>query len=172
MAKMPVVDRTSASGTDEAGQGRLWPSLAYSRQVEKLRGAIGKRIYLVELKPDDINLGIHLSDTAHELLAVVDFPRSDPAVGLAPHLIVLDDGRGVNLGRIARISMDTPFNPPKNLVLYEDRFLMDELLRRERRLSHEFTGERSRELLARVLGKQDGEPQALGQEERHRMPGE
>ena len=39
----------------------------------------GKRIYIVELRPDDINLGIHLSDTAYELLAVLEFPRPDPA---------------------------------------------------------------------------------------------
>ena len=30
----------------------------------------------------------------------MDFPRPDPVRGLAPHLILLDDGRGVNLGRI------------------------------------------------------------------------
>ena len=139
---------------------RLWPSLVYSRQVESLKGAVGKKIYLVELRPDDINLGIHLSDTAYELLAVLDFPRPDPASGLAPHLLLLDDGRGINLGRIARVSVNTPFNPPREQVLYEDRFLMDRLLRRERQLSHEFTTERSKLLLARVLGKKPEEAEA------------
>jgi len=140
-------------GVVHSQRERLWPSLDYSRQVEILKRSVGKRIYLVELRPDDINLGIHLSDTAYELLAVLDFPRPDPASGLAPHLLLLDDGRGINLGRVARVSVDTPFNPPCEQVLYEDRFLMDRLLRRERQLSHQFTVERSRQLLARVLGK-------------------
>jgi len=140
-------------GGADSEKERLWPSLAYSRQVEVLEDAVGKRIYIVELRPDDINLGIHLSDTAYELLAVLEFPRPDPGAGLAPHFILLDDGRGINLGRIARVSVDTPFNPPREQVLYEDRFLMDRLLRRERQLSHRFTAERSRQLLARILGK-------------------
>lgn len=151
-----MTERPAESGQGDeqiAGQGRLWPSLDYSRQVEVLRKAIGEKVYLVELKPDDINLGIHLSDTAFELLAVLDFPRPDPAIGLAPHLVLLDDGRGINLGRVVRISIDTPFDPPADKRLYEDHFLVEKLLRRERQLSHEFTAERSRQLLARVLGK-------------------
>ncbi|WP_456405045.1 hypothetical protein [Thiolapillus sp.] len=137
----------------EREQGRLWPSKAYSRQLETLKKAIGQKVYLVELKPDDINLGIHLSDTPFELLAVLDFPRPDPAQGLAPHFVLLDDGRGINLGRIARITVDTPFDPPKAQVLYEDRFLMGHLLQREQQLSHKFTEERSKLLLGRLLGK-------------------
>jgi len=141
------------TGEKEAAQGRLWPSSSYSRQVKTLRGAIGQKVYLVELKPDDATLGIHLSDTAHELLAVLDFPRPDPALGLAPHLILLDDGRGINLGRIARITVGSPFRPSRKQILYEDSLLMDRLLRRERRLSHQFMAERSRLLLGQVLGR-------------------
>ncbi|HDK37811.1 MAG TPA: hypothetical protein ENG92_02185 [Thiolapillus brandeum] len=134
-------------------QGLLWPSPTYSCQVEVLKSAIGQKVYLVELRPDNINLGIHLSDTAFELLAVLDFPRPDPSISLAPHLVLLDDGRGINLGRIARISIDTPFNPPVEHLLYEDNFLMEKLLRRKRQLSHEFTEVRSKLLLGKLLGK-------------------
>ncbi|MBL3600586.1 MAG: hypothetical protein JMN25_12095 [gamma proteobacterium endosymbiont of Lamellibrachia anaximandri] len=142
----------ATSGTDEA-QDRLWPSPVYTRQIEALKSAIGKKVYLVELKPGDINMGIRLSDTAFELLGVVDFPRPDPTKGIAPHLILLDDGRGINLGHIARISLDTPFSPSAANTLYQDRFLMQNLLLRKRRLSKASIAAKSKALLGRMLGK-------------------
>lgn len=132
---------------------RIWPSADYSQQVERLRKSIGREIYLVELKPEDIHLGIRYSDTPFELLEVLEFPRPDPARGLAPHLILLDDGRGINLGRIARITVDTPYSPPTENILYQESFLMERLLLRERRLSERAIAERSRLLLGRFLGK-------------------
>ncbi|MBA1443701.1 MAG: hypothetical protein M3H12_06330 [Chromatiales bacterium] len=141
-----------ASGTDDA-QDRLWPSPAYTRQVAALKNAIGKKVYLVELKPGDINMGIRLSDTPFELLGVVDFPRPDPTKGIAPHLILLDDGRGINLGHIARISLNTPFSPSTANTLYQDRFLMQNLLLRERRLSKASIAAKSKALIGRLLGK-------------------
>lgn len=134
-------------------QGRLWPSPAYSQQVEKLKSAVGSKIYFVELKPSEFDMGIHLSDTAYELIAVTDFPKPDPSRGIAPHLIILDDGHGINLGHIARISVRTPFNPPADDILYQDNFLMQRLLFRERRLSKESITATSKALLARILGK-------------------
>ncbi len=133
--------------------GGLWPSASYTRQIAALKAAVGKKIYLVELKPSDINLGIRLSNTPHELLAVIDFPRPDPNQGLAPHLLLLDDGRGVNLGRIARISLNTPFSPSAPDILYQNASLMDTLLLRDRQLSKAFIGARSQALLGRLLGK-------------------
>lgn len=132
---------------------RIWPSADYNRQVERLKQAIGREIYLVELKPEAINLGIRFSDTPFELLDVVDFPRPDPARGLAPHLILLDDGRGINLGRLARITIDTPYRPPPENILYQESLLMQRLLLRERRLSETAIAERSKLLLGRFLGK-------------------
>ncbi|WP_260295731.1 hypothetical protein [Sedimenticola hydrogenitrophicus] len=138
----------------EAWQGeRIWPSAEYNRQVERLKQAIGREIYLVELRPEAINLGIRFSDTPFELLAVLDFPRPDPAHGLTPHLILLDDGRGINLGRLARITIDTPYSPPAENILYQESFLMQRLLLRERRLSEASIAERSKLLLGRFLGK-------------------
>ncbi|MCW8976880.1 MAG: hypothetical protein OQL10_14265 [Sedimenticola sp.] len=132
---------------------RIWPSAGYSRQVERLKQSIGKPIFLVELKPEAINMGIRFSDTPYELVDVIDFPRPDPAQGIAPHLILLDDGRGINLGRIARITIGTPYSPPEENILYQESFLMENLLLRERRLSHASIAERSKILLGRLLGK-------------------
>jgi len=140
--------------TDEADlSDRLWPSPAYSRQIEALKRAIGQALFLVELKPGDINLGIRISDTPFELLGVVEFPRPDPENGLAPHLLLLDDGRGINLGRIARITVNTPFDPPAEEILYQDGFLMQRLLFCERSLSKASIAAKSRVLLGKILGK-------------------
>ncbi|MBU0500842.1 MAG: hypothetical protein KJ558_05615 [Gammaproteobacteria bacterium] len=135
------------------GEGRIWPSPGYLHQVERLKGAIGQRIYLVEIKPGDINLGVRLSDTSYELLGVLDFPRPDPLKGLAPHLLLLDDGRGLNLGRVIRVSINSPFSPPEADILYQESFLMERLLTRESQLTKETIAARSRMLLGRLLGK-------------------
>ncbi|MFP4063424.1 MAG: hypothetical protein ACLFS2_11600, partial [Halochromatium sp.] len=100
------VERVKMASTDDAqsdgdAAGGLWPPADYQAQVERLRAAIGERIYLAELRETDVQLGVQLTDRAYELLDVIDFPRPDPARGLTPHLILLDDGRGLNLGRIA-----------------------------------------------------------------------
>jgi len=80
---MTSADDTQSDGS--SGAGGLWPSTDYQAQIERLRAAIGERIYLAELRDTEVQLG------------VIDFPRPDPARGLAPHLILLDDGRGLNL---------------------------------------------------------------------------
>jgi hypothetical protein len=144
---------TQAVHAKEGAQGRLWPSSAYTQQIEALKNAIGKKIYLVELKPGDRNMGVRLLGTAYELIAVTDFPRPDPAKGIAPHLILIDDSRGINLGRIVRITFNTPFNPPESDILYQDTFLMQRLLLRERWLSRASIAAKSKALLGRILGK-------------------
>ena len=129
----------------------LWPSADYHSQVERLRAAIGARIYLVELVESAIQLSVHLSGTAYELLGILDFPRPDPTRGLAPHLLLLDDGRGVNLGRIARVSR-RPFAPAPADLLYLDRAAHENLLFAERRLSRDFLAQRARIALGECLG--------------------
>ncbi|WP_201247109.1 hypothetical protein [Halochromatium salexigens] len=145
-----------ASGDDahsgSNAEGGLWPSADYQAQVERLRAAVGEPIYLAELRETDIQLGVHLSDRAYLLLGVIDFPRPDPARGLAPHLILLDDGRGVNLGRIARISRQ-PFQPTDDQLLYLDRAADQTLLFADRRLSQRFIAERTQAVLGQVLGR-------------------
>lgn len=130
----------------------LWPSEAYLHQVEQLRALVGQTIYLIELHPTEINLGVSLTGTPHVLLGLIDFPRPDPARGIAPHLILLDDGRGVNLGRIARVS-STPFSPKVAEILYEDAEITRNLLFAEQRLSKGWIAGRSRELLGALLGQ-------------------
>jgi hypothetical protein len=130
----------------------LWPAADYHRQVEDLRSAVGERIYVAELRDTETQLGVHLSDRAYELLGVIDFPRPDPQRGLAPHLVLLDDGRGLNLGRIARISR-RPFQPAADDVLYLDREADQTLLFADRRLSKRFIAERAQAALGQVLGQ-------------------
>jgi hypothetical protein len=140
----------SAFEADPLGAG-LWPSADYHRQVEHLRAAIGETVYLVELVESAVQLGVHLSGTPFELLGVIDFPRPDPVRGLAPHLLLLDDGRGVNLGRIARVSR-RPFAPAPADLLYLDQAAHQNLLFAERRLSRDFLAQRTRAVLGECLG--------------------
>lgn len=130
----------------------LWPDASYIAQLERLRGAIGRTVYLVEVNAGEVQLGISMTGTAYVLLAVLPFPRPDPSRGLAPHFLLLDDGRGVNLGRIARVSY-TPFAPQAADIVYQDAVLTDTLLFAPRRLSKALIAERSRQVLAQLLGK-------------------
>jgi hypothetical protein len=138
---------------DPASVGRLWPSPEYTRQVEQLRAAVGATIYLVELEATQVQLGIHVNDQPYTLLGLVDFPRPDPIKGLAPHLVLLDDGRGVNLGRIARITTGRPFSPAPADILFQDRVALQALLFRERQLSKALIAQRAKQLLGEVLGQ-------------------
>ncbi len=135
----------------------LWPSAHYHRQVETLRTAIGETIYLVEVVESPIQLSVHLSGTPFVLLGLIDFPRPDPARGLTPHLILLDDGRGLNLGRIARISR-RPFHPAPDDLLYLDQATSQHLLFSERRLSRDFLARHTQLALAHCLGYPVDEP--------------
>jgi hypothetical protein len=135
-----------------ASVGRLWPSPEYTRQVAQLRAAVGETIYLVELEATEVQLGVRLTDRPYTLLGLVDFPRPDPIKGLAPHLVLLDDGRGVNLGRIARITTGRPFSPAPSDILFQDRVALQALLFRERQLSKALIAQRAKQLLGEVLG--------------------
>ncbi len=152
-AKDPPIPDPEMSEVDRAG-GQLWPSQLYARQIERLRAAIGQPIYLMEMVLTEVTLGIRQTGKPYALLDVLDFPRPDPARGLAPHLILLSDGRGVNLGQIARITVERPFSPSPSEILYQDTDALEGLVFRERRLSPEFIAERSRFLLGQVLRKE------------------
>lgn len=134
-------------------QGTLWPSPAYTRHVKRLRAAIGRNVYLVELLASDTHLAVRHTGTPHVLLDVLDFPRPDPARGLAPHLVLLDDGRGINLGRLIRVSQNRAFGPSHEEILYHDRALQMRLLSGRRRLSRQFIRHSSRLALGQLLGR-------------------
>lgn len=135
----------------ESADGRLWPGENYHRQVEKLRQQIGSQVYLCELRVTDINAAVHHTDRPYRLLAVIDFPQPDPDTNLYPHNILLDDGRGINLGRIASISIEQAFNPASHNILYQDRQLINRLLPGKQRVSPKSIQQTSRRLLAGIL---------------------
>ena len=89
----------------------------------------------------------------YDLLDVIDFPRPEPANGIAPHMIILGDGRGINLGQIARVSVNNAFNPSDSDILYRDSFLMVEFLLHVRHLSKASIAACSKALLGDILGK-------------------
>jgi hypothetical protein len=155
----PPPPDTGDPGDEYAG---LWPPTSYGAQVERLRAAVGETVYLAELRDTDTQLGAQITDRPYLLLGVIDFPRPDPARGLAPHLILLDDGRGVNLGRVARVSR-RPFQPAAEEVLYLDCAAERNLLFADRRLSKDYIARRAQTALGQVLGySEPSAPRQLG----------
>ena len=142
------------SGVDLIREGSLWPSNEYDNQITRLRRNIGKPIYIVELKVTDINLAVVMQGRAVILLDVITFPAPDPERRLYPHLLLLSDGRGLNLGRVARITTGRPFDPSPEDILFQEHQLLKSLLFHERRLSDESVSRVSKLQLARILGSQ------------------
>ena len=134
-------------------EGGLWPSAEYDRQLARLRDAVGQPVYLVEVKVNDFQMTVTLGNRPATLLQVLDFPAPDPARRLYPHMIVLDDGRGLNLGWIARITTGRPFDPLPEQIVYRETHLIEYLLRHERRLSEESIARVSKHNLAALLGR-------------------
>jgi hypothetical protein len=135
-------------------EGSLWPSDEYDEQVQQLRQNIGEAIYIVEIKVSDINLAVTMQGKPMVLLDVLSFPAPDPAKRLYPHMLLLDDGRGLNLGRVARITMGRPFDPSPEEILFQEHQLLKSLLFHERRLSDETVSQVSKNNLIRLLGRQ------------------
>ena len=142
------------SGVDLLREGSLWPSDEYDNQITQLRHNIGKPIYIVEIKITDINLAVVMQGRAVILLDVIAFPASDPERRLYPHMLLLNDGRGLNLGRVARITMGRAFDPDPEDIVYQEHQLLKRLLFNERRLSDETVSQVSNFNLARLLGRQ------------------
>ncbi|MBJ6611753.1 MAG: hypothetical protein JG718_15445 [Candidatus Thiothrix moscowensis] len=134
----------------------LWPDHDYYRQVEKLRTMLGQPLYIVEINSTDINAGVHFPHAPLRLLAVVDFPEPDPYRQLCPHLLVLDDGRGLNLGRIARISCNSAYAPSSDDLLFINREFVQNVLFAPRSLSRESVAATTRAVLARMFGDTPG----------------
>ncbi|SEA49287.1 hypothetical protein SAMN05660964_01719 [Thiothrix caldifontis] len=132
----------------------LWPSAAYYQQVEQLRGLIGQPLYVVEIDSTEINAGVSFTGKPFVLLAIVDFPRPDPYRQLCPHLLVLDDGRGVNLGRVARISRERAFAPAAEDIVFSNQEFVENVLFAPRKLSRALVAATSRLALGEMLGKQ------------------
>lgn len=153
----PIPEGPTGGRSDPHGwAGGLWPSADYARQVEQLRAAVGETVFVAELALAEVQLGVRITDRPFVLLGVLDFPRPDPIKGLAPHLVLLDDGRGLNLGRIARIARNRPFAPAPDEILFQDRDAVQTLLFQERQLSPGLIARRSKALLGEILGEGRG----------------
>ena len=134
----------------------LWPSADYYQQVEYLRSLVGQAIYVVEINETEINAGVKFPAKPLTLLAIVDYPQPDPYRQLCPHLVILDDGRGVNLGRIARITQHSAFTPQPDDILYVNQEFVQEVLFAPRTLSRESVRATSSALLAQIFGETPG----------------
>lgn len=142
----------SGGGTRRIARPGIWPSQGYARQVERLRRMIGHPVYIVELTFNGLAVGAVFSGEPHMLLDIVDSPRPTPSNGLYPHMLVIDDGRGINLGRIARVTVNRPFDPRRSDVLYEDRALARGFLYRKSRFTHQRIAFIARRQLRALLG--------------------
>ncbi|MBU0654663.1 MAG: hypothetical protein KJ914_05955 [Gammaproteobacteria bacterium] len=134
----------------------LWPKHDYYQQVEKLRAMLGQPLYIVEINTTDINAGVHFPGTPLRLLAVVDFPQPDPYKQLCPHMLILEDGRGINLGRIARISTHSAYSPAPENILFSNHEFVQNVLLAPRSLSRESVAATTRAALARMFGDTPG----------------
>ena len=134
-------------------QGSLWPSAEYDRQLAQLQQALERNIYLVSLNVSEINITVTLENKPVTLLDVVPFSKPQPDRHLFPHMLILSDGRGINLGRVLRISAEKAFQPEGEQILYTQTGLVNHLLFHERQLSAESIADTSRQQLARLLGQ-------------------
>lgn len=134
----------------------IWPPKAYDQQVEQLRCMVGQAIFVVELNTTAINAGVKFSDKPATLLAVIDYPQPDPYRQLCPHMLILDDGRGINLGRVARVSIGNAFQPSVEQLLYVNYEYVQAVLEAPRSLSRAKLVATSTALLASVFGEQPG----------------
>ena len=130
----------------------LWPKADYYQQVEHLRQLIGQPLYIVEINSTDINAGVRFTDKALTLLAIADYPQPDPYCQLCPHLLIVNDGRGINLGRIARITINTPFVANADDIVFINQDFVDNVLLAPRTLSKAFIRQTSQLLLAQLFG--------------------
>lgn len=150
------------TGDVKDGGDGLWPSREYERQVARLRAAVGSSVYLVEAHLDASVPTVTSSGRACELLGVIDYPKPDPGRRLFPHLLLLSDGRGVNLGRVLRVSIDQAYAPDAEHCLFHDAVLERHLLPTERALSRDLIREVSRTQLGELLGRTGPSARRLG----------
>ena len=135
----------------------LWPDKQYYEKIEKLKSLIGQKIYLIEAVITDINASVHHTSQAYTLLAIVDYPQPDHKTGLLPHNIIIDDGRGINMGRIIQISTGSAFNPQDENIIFDNLQLLDEIYPSWKRLGNYSLENRSKNLLASLIGKPETE---------------
>ena len=135
---------------------QLWPPAEYHQQVAQLRQAVGEPVFLAELRDTATNAGVKFSDQPLVLLSVIDYPKPDPYRQLCPHMLILDDGRGINLGRVIRVSRKQAFGPAAEDILFRNAEFIDGVLLAPRTLSRESIANTSREILSLMFGEEPG----------------
>jgi hypothetical protein len=125
-----------------------------------------------EVELTDVQLSTRVTDRPYVLLGIVDVPGPDPAKGLTPHLVLLDDRRSVNLGHIARITRSRALSPAPADVLYHDGSVLKQLLCNERRLSARFVAAQSRRLPGELLRERTTTTTALPRKDQPEGPPE
>ncbi|SFD24296.1 hypothetical protein SAMN05660831_01228 [Thiohalospira halophila DSM 15071] len=145
-----------------AADAEIWPDAAYQDGVEALRAHLGEPVWLLETTFNGWQAPVLHPGEPVRLLAVVEYPEPDPRRGLMPHLLITDDGLGRNLGRLLRVSVERPFDPAPEEVLYRNGPLVERLCFRQRRLSHAWLREAAHYHLGRVLGRPTPPPAIPG----------
>ena len=148
-----MIDRKHNVITTPKSSDTLWPDKKYYQKLEIIRSLIGQKIYLIEAVVTEINAGIHHTGKGFTLLSVVDYPQPDHKTGLLPHNIIIDDGRGINLGRIIQISTESAFNPSEKNIFYKNDRLLNDLSPHWQHLDKKSLAHTSKSMLANILGK-------------------
>ena len=132
-------------------KGKLWPPDSYYKQLKNLYKMVDKPVYIIPLQQNQNSLTFSITGKAIVLVAIIDYPLPDPESHIYPHMLIFDDGTGINLGRILQICINHPFNPGKEDIIYEDKKLQKALMFRERQLNEEFIHLASRTGLGEIL---------------------
>jgi len=132
--------------------GQLWPTENYYQQLEQLHKNLNQSVYIIPLHQSQTSLTFSMSSKPLILIAIVDYPLPDPENHIYPHILVFDDGTGLNLGRILQVSINRPFNPVKEDIIYSDNKMHQTLMFGERRLNEQSIRIASKYGLGDVLG--------------------
>ncbi len=142
-------------------KGKLWPPDSYYKQLKNLYKMLNKPVYIIPLQQNQNSLTFSISGQAIILIAIVDYPSPDPENHFFPHMLVFNDGTGINLGRILRVTINHPFNPDKEDIIYEDKKVQNSLMFRARQLNEESIHLTSRIALSELLNIAHNHNEAL-----------
>lgn len=144
-------------------KGKLWPPDSYYKQLKNLYKVLNKAVYIIPLQQNQNSLTFSITGKSIILVAIIDYPIPEPENHIFPHMLVFNDGTGINLGRILQVSTNHAFNPGKEDIIYEDIKMQNTLMFRERQLNEESIHLASRTSLGELLGIADDDNKKLTQ---------
>jgi hypothetical protein len=150
LKKYALEDELNSKRTPEACP-TIWPPEDYYRQLEYLKKKLNQAVYIVPIHQNQNSLTFSMNNKSIRLIAIIDYPLPDPENHIFPHMLVFDDGTGINLGRVARVSINHPFNPGKKDIIYADEKLVNSLMLKDRQLSNESIRLTSKHALGEIL---------------------